>query len=726
MFRHTKNMNNNRIKKPSFIKSKINLLRKHEIVGLIIFSILIIFTLEMLSRRSITKGLTFIMANPLMFVFNVMIVLLTLTVSMLVSRRSFMLILISSIWLGLGITNFVIQCYRSTPLTAMDFYLLKSVAGIIHVYLDSVKMVLISVVGVMVLIAMFILWRRVKKYKIQIRIPMLIIGVTSISMLLLSSVATRVSALSDDFGNLPDAYADYGFAYCFSNSVFERGIKEPDGYSQETVDKVLSEIDNGIDKIDTEGNAAMPVINQDTSRSIKSFSTSNTDASTVKPNIIMVQLESFFDVNKLLDYSFSDNPIPNFTRLENDYSTGYLSVPVYGAGTINTEFEVLTGMNLGFFGTGEYPYRTILQSTTSESVCYNLDELGYDSYILHNNTATFYNRDKVFPMLGFDHFSSIEYMNNIETNPTGWAKDKVLTGQIMEALKAENTRDFIYTITVQSHGKYQETASEDQNITAMADPNKRTRMGTVDEKSTQNNNSSDTLNTDEKYLNQLQYYVNQLSETDQFVGDLVNKLSTFEEPTIVVFFGDHLPSLSIEDDDIVNGNKFQTEYVMWSNYSMEKVKKDLTAYQLSSYVMDRVGYDNGLLTKFHQRCIDNPDYQDSLKLLQYDMLYGDKYVYNGVNPYLVKPMKMGILDTKVTNISAKGDIITVYGENFTPSSVVYLNDDAKETTFVNENTLTIPYQELNAPSFYVAQVAGGNKILSQSNTWTENDNILVH
>lgn len=718
MSRPIKIMNNNKIKKPSYVNTKINQIGKHQILGLILLSVIIIFALEMLSRRSVTNGLTFIMANPLMFVFNVLIVLLTLSISMMISRRYFALILISGLWLGLGITNFVILCYRSTPLTAMDFYLLKSVVGIIHVYLDSVKMVLISVICGMILIAMFFLWRKVKKYKIQIRIPMLIIGVTSISMLLLSSVATKVSALSDDFGNLPDAYADYGFAYCFSNSVFERGIREPEDYSQEVVDKVLDEIDNGPNQIYTESVTTAPATIQAEPGSIQSFSTPYTDTTEVKPNIIMIQLESFFDVNKLLDYSFSDDPIPNFTKLKNEFSSGYLTVPVYGAGTVNTEFEILAGMNLDFFGTGEYPYRTILQSTTSESICYNLDELGYDSYVIHNNTANFYNRNKIFPMLGFDYFSSIEYMNHIETNPTGWAKDKILTEQIMEALKSGETKDFIYSITVQSHGKYQETAIEDQKITVAADLYKRIRMGVVDEK-TVGDLTVNTINTEESYLNQLQYYANQLWETDQLIGDLVNNLSTYEEPTIVIFFGDHLPSLSVDDIDVINGNRFQTEYVMWSNYSMDKVRLDLTAYQLSSYVMDRVGFDNGLLTKFHQRCIDNPDYQDSLKLLQYDMLYGEQYVYNGVNPYIEKPMKMGILDIKVRNIGTQGESsIMIYGENFTPSSVVYMNDEAKETTFMNANILTIPYEELNAPSVYVAQEAGGNKILSQSNTWT--------
>ena len=91
-------------------------------------------------------------------------------------------------------------------------------------------------------------------------------------------------------------------------------------------------------------------------------------------------------------------------------------------------------MSLEYFGVGEYPYKTILQNSTSESMCYNLDLLGYTSHAIHNNTAVFYDRNKVFANLGFDTFTSIEYMTNVEFTPSGWAKDNVLISCINDAL----------------------------------------------------------------------------------------------------------------------------------------------------------------------------------------------------------------------------------------------------------------------------------------------------
>lgn len=135
--------------------------------------------------------------------------------------------------------------------------------------------------------------------------------------------------ISNYFGNIAFAYEDYGFPYCFSASLFNTGINEPSGYSEET----MAEISN---------NGA--ITKSETGRSEDEL-----------PNIMFVQLESFFDPTEVEWLRFSEDPIPNLRKLFNEYSTGYFKVPSVGAGTANTEFEVLTGMSMRFFGPGEYP-----------------------------------------------------------------------------------------------------------------------------------------------------------------------------------------------------------------------------------------------------------------------------------------------------------------------------------------------------------------------------------
>ena len=120
-----------------------------------------------------------------------------------------------------------------------------------------------------------------------------------------------------------------------------------------------------------------------------------------------------------------------------------------GAGTANTEFECITGMNLDFFGPGEYPYKTILQKTVCESMAFDMKELGYTSHAIHNNEGTFYDRHKVFAQLGFDTFTPIEYMYDIKRNPTGWCEDEILVDEIVKTLDSTKKQDFIYAISVQ-------------------------------------------------------------------------------------------------------------------------------------------------------------------------------------------------------------------------------------------------------------------------------------
>lgn len=661
------------------------IVHKYKIFQVIFFALFITLTIEIISRKSLINGLSFAIANPVIFFFNMFIVLLTLSMSYLFARRYFCFAAIGVVWLGLGAANGIILCFRLTPLSAMDFYNITSVITMVPLYLNTVLIILIGIILLLLIAGIVILWKRAKKDKMPLRFAIPTILFAGIFLLLISFTASKMNVLSNHFDNLHDAYKEYGFVYCFSNSIFERGIDKPEDYSKGRIDEILENMVGTSDQLYTESQASIKEGKDET------------------PNIIMVQLESFFDPGLLKNYEYSENPVPIFTKLKEEYTSGYLTVPVYGAGTVNTEFEIITGMSSAFFGTGEYPYRTILSSKTCESICYNLTSLGYHNYVIHNNAASFYKRNEVFKMLGFDNFISMEYMNEIEFNSIGWAKDSVLTGEILKALNAKDTKDFIYTITVQDHGIYPETTSDEkQNIKVSIKSDKI--------------NSIDEDKGDENYISQLEYYVNQLYETDKFVGELTQTLSEFKEPTVVVFYGDHLPPLSFENEDL-NTSRYETEYVMWSNFPMEKERHDLKAYQLNAYILTRIGVEEGILTKFHQTNSNAPLYEEQLKLLQYDMLYGKKYVYDGTNPYQVKDMKMGIYDQIISNIEIKNNKTYIYGENFTLWSEISVGKELLETEFINENILCTDYTDINNKEIYVAQVSEDNVVLSKSALW---------
>lgn len=622
-------------------------LDKHPVIFTAVLAFLVVCLVESICRLSPIDGFVFIFKHPINFLTNYLIVLSTISLGHLFHKRAFSLTFLSVLWLTLGIIDGVVMSFRGIPFSFADVLLLPSVWSILTVYLEIWQMVLLGAVILLAIAGLVLLCVKAKKHPVKLRMTaVLIAGAVLLTVGSYSlTVVGHEEKRQETFGNISEAYDTYGFAYCFCTGAVDMGVSKPPFYSRAAVNWLL-------------GNMEEPA----TPREL--------------PNIIMVQLESFFDVARLDDVSFGENPIPVFTELRERYTSGFLAVPSIGAGTANTEFEVLSGMNIDFFGMGEYPYNTILHEEACESVAWDLKSLGYTGTAIHNNSGTFYGRNEVLAQLGFDTFTSIEFMENVEYNPIGWAKDAVLTQEILKALDSTRDQDFIFTITVQGHGKYQRG---------------------VDSIDTEH--LGITWDTDPDDENALAYYAGQLSETDAFIGQLIEALSRRAEPTVVAFYGDHLPNFNIGSEELKNGNNFQTEYVIWSNFDLPKDDEDLSAYQLSAKVLGELGIHQGLLTRYHQQMRDTPDYMDGLKLLEYDMLYGKFYCFGGANPYTATDLRMGVDTISVTGyeIDEENGLLRVLGQNFTDYSIVYIDGDKMETTRNEDGTLTVSLEEAGTP-----------------------------
>ena len=658
-------------------KTKENLksIRSYMINNYLI-SVLLILVIEVLARHSLTDGIRFVWDHPFLILLSAAILTAFYALALLVPKRNFVWLCITVVIVGLAVTNSILLCFRITPLAATDIALLTSVFEIMGIYLTVWQIILLVLLVLVVIAGLIYLGIRMKK---QVYHPLLAVCNAVISILavvLMIHIGDARGWLQTEFANLPDAYADNGFVYCFTRSLFDRGISKPDTYDEDTVDNILEDM--------------------------KKQTTNEVEE---KPNIIFIQLESFMDLKRMQGVTYSEEPTPVYSSLRKTCQGGFLKVPSVGAGTANTEFEILTGMTLDYFGAGEYPYKTVLQDETCESMAYNLRELGYRTGVLHNNTGSFYSRNKVFANLGFDYFVSSEYMENLSYNPIGWAKDKVLTGQIQHILKATSEPDLIYTITVQDHGKYPTELLENPHIKV-----------------------SGFAPEDEGRQNAFTYYVNQCHETDAFLGSLIATLNAFEEPVVLVLYGDHLPNLDITEEELASGNLFQTEYVIWSNkkmledYELSKKNENLYAYQLSAHVLKLFGMNNGLLTKFHQMYHNYDNYKSNLKILQYDMLYGKKEVYDGLSPYEPTDLQMGFDPIRITDVSSVGGSVYVMGKNFTESSFVFIDGKKQDTVFLNENTLMVSDKELEGgEEVYVAQLTEVSAQLSSTEVFIYGD-----
>ncbi len=649
------------------------------------------FLVEVLSRRSLWKPVVFLVMRPHIFLYNTCIIFWCFSLLLLVRRKLFLGTVIGVVWLLLGFVNLVLLGCRVTPFNGADLRLTKDAMTIAGKYLTWWHLVLMGAGLLLLLAGLVFLFRKLPKWQKK---PSYVRGTVFVLFSLLalfglSGLGMRTGLLANQFGNLAQAYLDYGFPYCFANSLVNTGISKPEDYSVEAVQEIKEE------EILPEEHGWAPLIEEERPLAVDEQGVAVTRQT---PNIIFLQLESFSDPMKYLHMECSRDPIPNFRKLKERYSSGYLWVPAVGAGTANTEFETITGMNLDFFGPGEYPYKTVLQKEACESLCFDLKEIGYHAQAIHNNSGTFYDRYTVFSQLGFDSFTSLEYMNGSGRTPMGWAKDEMLTKEIAKVMKSTAGADMIYTISVQGHGSYpEEKVLEAPEITVSGLPT-------------------------EEETNAMEYYVAQIHEMDQFVGELVDYLEDCGEETVLVLYGDHLPSLDLTEEKLENGDVFQTEYVIWDNIGLERSKRDVEAYQLGAWVLDRVGIQKGTMFRYHQAWLqelvhteeEKEKYLEDMKLLEYDILYGDQEVFEGKNPYQATDLHMGVQPITVSQVMTQSRGVYVAGWNYTPSSVVYLNGEACETDYVSMNLLYCGDASLEEGTneVTVCQVSEDNIVLS--------------
>lgn len=592
--------------------------------------------LEILGRRSLYGGFSFLVNSPIVFIYNVSIIFFTLLFALFLRKRVFGIILISIAWIVCGIINFVVLGFRVTPFAAIDFLMVKDTFSMIDVYFTKVQQVFIVIGMVAVVIIIVLLFRKTPKFEgdRKVKGTMLTCVIAWLLVMLLTNYAVNHNIISDDFANLGTAYKDYGFAYCFTNSIIDNGISKPDDYSEE----YMQEIKQTLDKEKTSGQAK-------------------------KPNIIIIQLESFFDPNDVVGLTMSDNPVPTFTRLKEQYPSGYFTVPALGAGTANTEFEVLTGIKTSYFGAGEYPYKTTVNEAPVEGLASILKKQGYGTYAIHNNKSSFYDRKNVYNMMGFDAFISLEYMYDVEYTSTGWAKDATLVDDIMKCLKDTDSQDFVYTISVQGHGRYPDA----------------------------NDTCADHIQVhyeNEEMEKPFHYYVNQIYEMDMMIDNLIKELDKYGEDYVLILYGDHLPSLELTEEQLPNSTLFQTEYIIVNNMDLNIEDEDIYASDISFKLLNALNMPLGYAQKAH-KLYEGDKLDDVLVNIAYDMLYGDNWLFTDGVIVPEADMNMGVDEIIITNVENVDDHIVLHGDNFNQYSVVSINNHNLETRYIDRNTLMV-------------------------------------
>lgn len=621
-------------------------------------SIIINLLIEIGSRKEIGSIFVHITSGLGYFLFNVCIIACTLSISGFFIKKLIPLSIISASWIILGIVNGCLLSVRITPLSAIDFFILEFDPEFLIPYLTPTMILLFLGSMIILFFSGVFLLRKAKRTDDN----KLVTCKVSVSYLFICmamyGLLTNTGSFDKNIIDMNESYDEYGFVTCFVRSAIDRGMEEPETYSKETVEAIINEYEFN-------------------------------DVSSLNPNIIVIQLESFIDPAMFQDVEFSENPIPTFTKLSEEYTSGMLEVAVVGSGTANSEFEVLTGMSIAYLGAGEYPYETFLQHQTCESFPYLFKQLGYSTFALHNNTATFYKRNTAYPNLGFDTFVSSEFMTNTTTSKNGWIKDKYLTPEIIKCMESTENQDFIFAVSVEGHGAYSSDKQENR-ITITSSPYNETKQNTIEN------------------------YSNQLYEMDIFIKELSEYVENLEEPTVLVMYGDHVPPLDIEATDLTTESMYQTPYLVYSNFVSEVNDQDIYSYQLLSTVCNSIDNHVGVMNQLHQEAVQDIEYQEKLQLLQYDLLYGQSYANEGMQ-YLKTNMGFGVTDIQPTYV-LEDQYLYLTDENITESSVVFLDNQEIHSELLENHRLRILVEDIKEHSYLTIKQRSKNDTILYTST----------
>ena len=649
-----------------------------EILLWLVGGLFLLFVAEYLLRGKIRYiKLLFLNKTGVFFVNYLLLLLITSPIFVLKRKKTFYF-LISFIIVSLSVVSKYLCIVRGVPFTFSDIYSIGEGLEIAGNYVTIPMVVGVLIFLLIVISVTVFLFKNEKNNKRITSLTNVFIGII---LIIIFPLFTKYQYINGNMGyirwDITASYKKNGYIYSTIESAIKYIRVKPKGYSKKAIDEIRAKVDKKEKEDERE-------INKN------------------KPNILFIQLEAFMDPTKIKEAKFSEDPIPNFRKICQK-NKGYMAnVPTTGGGTVRTEYEVMTGNNIDYLTPGEIPYNTILKGKYYNSIATTLKSQGYATHAIHNFQGNFYTRNNAYEKLGFDDFTSIEYMNNYQKNERGWVKDTILTKYIKKALDSTSNTDLVYTVAVQGHSSYPSDALKLYDFPIKV---------------------SGKLSDKDK--NQLYYYVNQLKDTDKFIGDIVEMVDSRKEDTLVVFYSDHMPALNLFQNKDFYLDAYKAPFVFYSNFKMNNFDfNNIESYNLSSLAIKLSGVEYGPIEKFRIYMKDDENYEKYEELLEYDILFGKSYYLKDEEKVNKNKMKMGLDDVKITSIEYNDDFILVKGANFTENSSVYINKKKINTIFVNDKTLKIKNNKSKG-KIVVKQLGRNNGLLSQSNIMNLSEDYLA-
>ena len=399
--------------------------------------------------------------------------------------------------------------------------------------------------------------------------------VTDLVLGLVSLGLTAALAFVPAYGPTFGAYIDYwwskdwysrqGFFPSFIYACQDLEIKRPRGFTPMAA------------KDRTEKLEAVYEKERGSSDDRRAAATQFTD---LRPNVLIIQNETFCDLSAIADMGYGyEGPTYMLRGIDDALLSGDFAVSVFGGGTCNTEFEFLCGHSLAFVGTSKYPF-SMYDLSVSDSLPRDFGAVGYTTIGMHPNVPTNWNRHHAYEGLGFDQFLAIDDFDEdaelFHTHVSDWATYE----KSLDLIKDTDEPLFIFDVTMQNHSGY-DTGSIPEDLMP---PTKVKGLSEEDDF-------------------ELREFIACINESDKALEKLIGALRDFDEPVVVVMYGDHHPWLSdnlndlfhTPEDELTHSERIHnTSYIVWANYDVKGAENldrldHTSANLLAATLLDTIG-----------------------------------------------------------------------------------------------------------------------------------------
>ena len=465
-------------------------------------------------------------------------------------------------------TSYVLNNLRGTPFVPTDILAVGTAAKVVGNYEFTPSWELVSAT-VMTAFAIVMVW----SFPIKLKYRRSAIINRCSAAVFLGIVVTVFSAVN--FKNISmDVFDQYhannthGTAYSFFINCCKMTLEKPQGYN----DKQILQMLNGMEE--------EPLPEE-------------------KPNIIVIMNESYADLKVVGDFKTNIPYNKFFMSLEKNTVRGNLIVSPFGGYTCNSEFEFLSGLSMGLLPMGGTPYLQYINKKGIYFLPEYMNSLGYTTIALHPYYARCWNRNTVYPLLGFDKFISIDNMDKYQdANQFEYMRSYMSDNTSYSALinqfetKKDDERLFLFNVTMQNHGGYTYGGYDfdnDVRITNMRGSYPQTEQ-----------------------------YLSLIRRSDKALEILIDYFKNYKEPTVIVMFGDHQPGVELDFYEELYGasldelsseqilNRYKIPFIIWTNYEQEsKSDVNTSLNYLSDYVLESAKLPKSKINMFHDTVKDD-------------------------------------------------------------------------------------------------------------------------